>query len=133
VFIDKAFSNEEIEIHGDGTQTRTFTYIDDLTQGICLTIEKKEAINQVYNIASDQSNEIQIKDLAALIWSLIRDDEAKLNFVPYSTFGNYEDVKRRVPSIEKIKKELGFNPVYNLESGLKRTIEWQNSIEKLAE
>ncbi|MCI5056170.1 MAG: NAD(P)-dependent oxidoreductase [Flavobacteriales bacterium] len=131
VFIDRALKNEFIEVHGDGCQTRTFTYIDDLVQGIRLAIERDEAVNEIFNVASDQSNEIQIKDLAKLIWSLIRSDEAKIKLIPYETFGKYEDVMRRVPSIEKIKRKLNYEPKFNLEDGLRRTIEWQKKVDTL--
>ena len=54
-----------------------------------------------------------------------KDSEPKLNFIPYSTFGNYEDVMRRVPDITKICSKLGFKPKWDLEQGLIETINWQ--------
>jgi UDP-glucose 4-epimerase len=125
VFIDKAIKNEEIELHGDGLQTRTFTFIDDTVEALKLCIEKEEAENEIFNIASNPKEEISIKDLAFLIWDLVRNESSpKIKFIPYKTFGNYEDVRRRVPNIDKIKK-LGFQPKYSLIEGLKKTIEWQ--------
>lgn len=129
VFIEKALKNEPIEIHGDGTQTRTFTYVKDTIEGIKLCIESDNANNQIFNIASDKNNEISISELGKMIWTMIRgeNDQPKINFIPYSNFGNYEDVMRRVPDISKIQKTLNFTPLYNLEEGLKRTIEWQRA------
>jgi UDP-glucose 4-epimerase len=132
VFIDKALKNEAIDIHGDGSQTRTFTYVKDTIQGIKLCIEKDEANGEIFNIASDSSNEISILELGNLIWQKIRggDSTPKINLVPYASFGNYEDVMRRVPDIGKIKNQLNFQPKYSLSEGLDMTIEWQKNISK---
>jgi nucleoside-diphosphate-sugar epimerase len=48
----------------------------------------------------------------------------QINFIPYESFGKNEDVRNRVPSIDKIKK-LGYNPQWTLDDGLRRTIDWQ--------
>ncbi len=128
VFIGKAFRNEAIELHGDGQQTRTFTYVDDTVQGFMLAITKPEAEGEVFNVASDPSTETTIEGLALLIWRLIRpaDLEPKLTFIPYASFGGgYEDVLRRVPDIGKISRMLGFAPRYGLEEGMRLTIDWQ--------
>jgi UDP-glucose 4-epimerase len=127
VFIEKAYKNETIDIHGDGTQTRTFTYVDDTVNALVACIESNKSDNEIFNTGPKSDTEISIKDLAILIWRLINgpDSEPKLNFIPYSTFGNYEDVMRRVPDISKITNTLGFKPIWNLEDGLIRTIEWQ--------
>ncbi len=123
VFINAAIDNEEIPLHGDGMQTRSFTYISDHVAGIVAAIEKEEANNQVFNIGN--TREITIKDLALLIWGLVRGDEPKLKLTPYESFGKYEDVMRRVPDISKARSLLGFEPKVGLEEGLKTTIRWQ--------
>jgi UDP-glucose 4-epimerase len=130
VFIGKALRNETIELHGNGQQTRTFTYVEDTVQGFELAIERPEAVNEVFNVASDPGTEVTIEQLACVIWRLIRpqDQEPKLTLIPYETFGGgYEDVLRRVPDITKIGERLGFEPRFGLEDGLRRTIEWQRS------
>ena len=138
VFIEKALKGEPIDIHGDGTQTRTFTYVEDTVNALVLCIENNKSDNQIFNTGGVAGGEISIKDLAKLIWKLIngKDSEPKLNFIPYATFGNYEDVMRRVPDITKISSVLGFKPEWNLEKGLIETINWQrnifeNSLEKV--
>ena len=132
VFIEKAFKNEEIEIHGDGMQTRTFTYVDDTVNALVACIENDNSDNQIFNTGSKDGGEITIKDLAILIWKLIngKDSEPKLKFIPYSTFGNYEDVMRRVPDITKLRTVLDFEPEWDLVEGLKTTIEWQKQFIK---
>ena len=125
VFIEKALENKEIPLHGDGQQTRSFTYISDHVNGIVRTIEMPEANNLVFNIGN--TYEITIEDLAKLIWRLVRgeDDKPKIKLIPYETFGKYEDVRRRIPDITRAREILGFEPKVDLEEGLKKTIAWQ--------
>ncbi len=127
VFIEKAFKNEAIEVHGDGTQTRTFTYVDDTVGALVSCIENEKSDNEIFNTGSKSGGEIAIKDLAVMIWRLVNGEgsQPKINFIPYTTFGNYEDVMRRVPDISKLKTVLNFEPQWELEEGLKLTIEWQ--------
>jgi UDP-glucose 4-epimerase len=130
VFIQNILEGKPIEIHGDGKQTRTFTYIDDLVQGILKCMYEKKSKNNIFNIASNPDEEISIMDLGCKIWNLMKVTESNQNvsYVPYCNFGKYEDVLRRVPDITKIKTELGYNPVFNLEIGLRKTIEWQKNL-----
>ncbi|PWH17167.1 MAG: nucleoside-diphosphate sugar epimerase [Anaerolineae bacterium] len=123
VFINAAIDDQEIPLHGNGLQTRSFTYISDHVDGIIASIEKSQANNQVFNIGN--TREITIRDLALLIWGLVRGDEPKLKLTPYETFGKYEDVMRRVPDISKARRLLDFDPKVELEQGLKTTIRWQ--------
>jgi len=130
VFMCKAFNNEEMELHGDGMQTRTFTYVDDTVTGLMSCILEEKAKNEIFNIGSNPEEEITIKDLAILVWKLVNgeDSEPKLKLIPYETFGKYEDVPRRVPCIDKVKKYFGYEPKTSLREGLIKTIEWQRKI-----
>ena len=132
VFIEKAIMKEPIDIHGDGLQTRTFTYVDDTVNALVLFIENQKSDNEIFNTGPNADAEISIKDLAILIWKLINgdDSEPKLNFVPYSQFGNYEDVMRRIPDISKLCSYFDFQPSWDLERGLKVTIDWQRQFYK---
>lgn len=124
VFINCALDNEEMPIHGDGQQQRTFTYVDDHVDGIIRAIEKSAANNKVFNIGSQQ--EISIAELAKLIWRLVNGDTPpKIKWIPYETFGKYEDVRRRIPDITQARQLLGFEPQTELETGLRKTIAWQ--------
>ncbi|MEP7143485.1 MAG: NAD-dependent epimerase/dehydratase family protein [Ferruginibacter sp.] len=127
VFIEKAFRQQPIDIHGDGSQTRTFTYVDDTVNALLACIENKKSDNEIFNTGSKPGGEISIKDLAIIIWRLVngKDSEPQLNYIPYSTFGNYEDVMRRVPDISKLCATLDFKPEWDLEQGLTKAIEWQ--------
>lgn len=124
VFIDAALDNKDIPVHGDGLQTRSFTYISDHVEGITAVIEKDEANNKVFNLGN--TYEITIRGLAEEIWRLVHEEEPpKIEYIPYATFGKYEDVIRRVPDISLARTLLGFQPKVDLSTGLKRTILWQ--------
>ena len=127
VFITKAMNNESIEVHGTGNQTRTFTFIEDTVQALISCILDEKASKQIFNIASDPSEEISMNSLAQLIWEMINGSQskAKVEFLPYTSFGNYEDVERRVPDVTKLKQYFNFKPRYTLKDGLQKTIEWQ--------
>jgi nucleoside-diphosphate-sugar epimerase len=93
-----------------------------------------KASNEVFNIANDPEEEITIKELALLIWELIKGDRNNpdIKFIPYETFGKYEDVMRRVPDISKIKEQLEFVPKWKMRDGLINTIDWQKQLFKTA-
>ncbi len=127
VFIDAALNQKPIEIHGDGLQTRTFTYISDHVAGLIKMLETENSKNQLFNLGSFE--EISILDLAKKIWFIIHETEdAPLNIIPYEQFGKYEDVRRRVPDISKACSLLGYEPKVTLDAGLKKTIEWQRAL-----
>ena len=122
-FIHEALSGEPITVHGDGSQSRCFTYIDDTVEGTILAGEVKEAEGKAFNIADEQ--ETTILELAHLIKEQTH-SPSKIQFVPYrSTYGeSFEDTPRRVPSIEAARNTLGFKSKVSLIVGLQKTIAW---------
>jgi UDP-glucose 4-epimerase len=129
IFIGCALKNKPMPIHGDGLQTRSFTYIGDTAEGTLRALESEEAVGKVINIGNTE--EITILDLGKKIWRLIRGPETpKIEFIPYRQFpGRYEDVRRRVPDIRLAKEIIGFSPKTSLSEGLLPTIEWQRGIQ----
>lgn len=123
VFIGAALRSEEMEVHGTGRQTRSFTYVDDMADGFVRAIDVSAADGEMLNIGNDR--EITIEGLARMIWSLVRPDEPRVKRVPLAAFGRYEDVDRRVPDNSRARDVLGLTPKVSLEEGLPRTIEWQ--------
>lgn len=124
VFIAAVLRNEPIEIHGDGKQTRSFTYISDLVDGIVRAIEYDATPTAIFNLGNTQ--EVTILELAHLVKeACATPHELKLKLVPYSQFGNYEDVLRRIPDIAQARRLLGFEPKVSLREGLQPTIAWQ--------
>jgi UDP-glucose 4-epimerase len=125
VFMTQILRGGEVDIHGDGLQTRSFTYIDDTINGIVASIERDEANGQIINLGS--TYEISILDLAHLIHRLVGTAEPlRLKYVPYSSFtgGKYQDVMRRVPDVSKAQQLLGVAAKVDLEEGLRRTLAW---------
>lgn len=132
VFINNALDNVAIPVHGEGLQTRSFTYVADHIEGLKCAMRVKAGIGQVFNLGNDR--EITIVNLAKMIWEMIRPGvPPKIEFIPYETFGKYEDVVRRVPDITKSKSILGFQAKWSLEEGLPLTIEWQKARRTLLE
>src|SRR3989338_226312 len=85
VFIERALSKQKIPIHGDGKQTRSFTFISDMVEGTILAFEKKSANGQVLNIGHDR--EISILVLAQMIWRMIcLQEEPLIEWIPYQQF-----------------------------------------------
>lgn len=131
VFIDSILNGETIPIHGDGLQTRGFTFVEDTVAGILAALESSAANNQIINVGS--TDEISIVDLAKLIHRLSGTAEAlRLEFVPYKKISgqDYEDVRRRIPDVSKAERLLGFKANISLEEGLLRTIAWQRAMRK---
>jgi dTDP-glucose 4,6-dehydratase len=122
-FIIKAIRDEEIQIHGDGDQIRSWCYIDDFIEGIILCLNCDESIGNSLNIGNPKAT-ITIEMLARLIKE-IANSSSNIIYVTKS----YADVELRVPSIHKAKELIGFNPKIDLVSGLKKTIEWYRNLE----
>lgn len=122
-FIRQALRGEPITVHGDGKQTRCFTYIEDTVAGTLLAGEAKEALGEAFNIAN--TKESSILDLAKAIKRLAG-SKSPIEFLAYEAYygEGFEDTRRRVPSVEKAKRLLGFTPKVELETGLKKTIAW---------
>jgi UDP-glucose 4-epimerase len=125
VFISAVLRGEPMEIHGDGLQTRSFTYISDLVDGITSAIEYDGDAVAIFNLGNTE--EVTIVDLARLVnEACSAPGSLDIRFVPYANFGgNYEDVRRRIPDITRAREVLGFAPRVSLREGLLPTVAWQ--------
>lgn len=129
VFIDSILNGKAIPIHGDGLQTRSFTFVTDTVSGILAALESDAANNEIINIGS--THEISIVELAQDIQRLSGSPKPlQLEFVPYQNISgqSYEDVRRRIPDVSKAERLLGFKARVGLDEGLTRTIEWQTAV-----
>jgi len=121
-FILQALKNELITVHGDGSQVRSWCYIDDFVQGIRLIVENPdECIGKVFNIGNDQTV-ISILELAKLVVELLN-SKSQIDFVK----APFIDVEYRVPDITAISK-LGFHNVTDLKWGILNTAEYFSNI-----
>ena len=120
-FVAQALNNEPITVYGDGQQTRTFTYVDDVNRAMMALVENEDAIGEVFNIGGTE--EITIYDLAKKI-IVMTGSRSEIKLIPYDqAFGkDFEDMQRRVPSIEKISDLIGFSPSTPLDHILDKVI-----------
>ena len=119
MFIDCVLNGKPIPIHGDGSQTRSFTYVSDTVEGIYQATVRAEANGEIINIGSTQ--EITILDLARRIKRLSgTPGELDVEFVPYASFTGrkYEDVMRRVPDVAHCERLLGVRAQVDIDDGL---------------
>lgn len=123
-FVIRALNNEEMQIHGDGDQIRSWCYVDDFIDCIKLILDNPKSIGEAFNIGNPRGT-ITIAMLAYMIKN-ISQSLSEIVYVPK----NYTDVELRVPSIEKAKKMLGYTPKVNLEEGLANTIKWYKNTMK---
>jgi nucleoside-diphosphate-sugar epimerase len=110
---------DPLHILGDGTQIRHYTYGGDLARGIQLAMESPAALNEDFNLSTDQST--TVLDLAALIWRNVRGDES-FRYVSDPPFEH--DVQRRVPATQKARELLGFEATTSLDAMLDEVIPW---------
>ena len=106
-FVDQALSGCPLTIYGDGLQTRTFTYVKDVVNALMALMSSEDTVGEVFNVGGIE--EITIRELAEKIISLTA-SSSTIEYIPYEkAFGkDFEDMLRRVPGIEKIKKILTF-------------------------
>ncbi|MDC2967068.1 SDR family oxidoreductase [Acidimicrobiaceae bacterium] len=114
-FIVQALRNENITIYGDGTQTRSFSYVEDTVAGIISLMNSTEY--DVYNIGNP--NEMTIGKLAEKIIELT-DSTSEIKYLELPN----DDPKQRKPDIRKAKTKLNWEPKVNLDEGLAKTISW---------
>ena len=117
-FVRHALRHEPLTIHNDGSQIRSWCYIDDIIDGMLLVLTRPEAVGQSFNIGSPRST-VTVHQLARDIVRLA-ESKSQLKCVEW----NYTDVELRVPDISKARKLLGYEPKVDLEEGLARTIDW---------
>jgi len=117
-FFEQAMSNKNIQIHGDGEQTRDFTFIDDAVDATILSILNPKAEGEVYNVGSGK--ETTINELASIILE-ITSSKAGIEYIDRRDIDN---IRRRVLNIEKIRKDLRWVPKFTLRNGLFKTYEW---------
>ncbi|MEA2113615.1 MAG: GDP-mannose 4,6-dehydratase, partial [Patescibacteria group bacterium] len=115
-FIIQALKGDDITIYGDGAQTRSFCYIDDMVDGLVAMMNCEDCSGPI-NLGNPK--EFTIKELAEKVFNLIN-SKSKIVYRPLPK----DDPKQRQPNISLAKKELNWEPKIFLEEGLKKTIEY---------
>ena len=126
-FVHQALSDEPITVYGDGRQTRCFTHVHDAVRAMIGLMDADHTVGEVYNLGGER--ETQILDLAERVHQLT-ESASKISFVPYAdAYGeNFEDMPRRVPSLEKIRAAIGWEPAIGLDDILVSVIDYERSV-----
>lgn len=122
-FIVQALNNEDITIYGDGSQTRSFQYVDDLVEGMVKMMNNDEGFVGPVNIGNP--GEFTIKELAEKVIEMIPDTTSKIVYKDLPS----DDPRQRQPDITLAKQKLGWTPKINLEKGLQKTINYFSSLD----
>lgn len=117
-FILSALAGRPIMVHGDGTQIRSWCYIEDFCQAVLAMLEVPGAVGEDFNVGNPD-NTITVRDLARKVVELT-DSESPVMFMEHP----FPDVSIRVPSLTKAQRVLGYQPRVDLETGLLRTIQF---------
>jgi UDP-glucose 4-epimerase len=125
-FVRAALRNEPLQVYGDGQQSRCFTYVGDVVRAVIGLLDHPAAVGQVFNIGNPE--EVSIRTLAERVIDL-SDSTAPIVSVPYEQAyeAGFEDMRRRVPSIEKIQALIGFQPTLNLNEILQTVLEYERT------
>jgi UDP-glucose 4-epimerase len=120
-FVRRALQGETLQIHGDGSQTRSFTWVGDVVAAMTALVQEPKALGEVFNIGNGA--EISIADLASKVKQIAGSD-SPIEFVPYNQVfdDSFEDMPRRVPDIGKISRLVGYRPSVQLDEIIERVI-----------
>jgi len=121
-FVRQALDGHPITVFGDGTQSRSFTYVGDVVDALIRLAGDKRAVGEVFNIGN--MGEVTIADLAARVKSMTGSC-SPIHYIPYDQAyeAGFEDMPRRVPDISKIREFMGYEPKMQLDDIIRTVIE----------
>jgi len=124
--VRQALRGQDVTVHGDGSQTRCFTHVADVAEGLAALLDHPATIGGIYNLGSTEETSI-----LALAERVVRatGSGSKIICVPYQkAYGpGYEDMQRRVPDITRAQRDMGFTPRRGLEKILSEVIDYERS------
>jgi len=125
-FVQAALRDEPLLIHGDGKQTRCFCHVTDVVRALVDLPKQARAMGQIYNIGSTE--EVTILELARRVRQLT-ESRSELRLIPYDEAyaKGFEDMRRRVPSIDKIYQLMGWRPTKSLDQILQLTVKHERA------
>ncbi|MCX7014826.1 MAG: GDP-mannose 4,6-dehydratase [Candidatus Sumerlaeota bacterium] len=123
-FVEAALAGRPIEVYGDGEQTRTFVHVDDTVRASIALMADESITGDIFNIGSDE--EVTINELARRVAERAGTG-SRVVHIPYDQAyaPGFEDLQRRAPSIERLRRRAGFSPRYNLDQIIDSVIEYQ--------
>ncbi len=125
-FVRQALLGKPITVHGEGTQSRSFTYVGDVVRALIALIEEPRAVGQVFNIGNGE--EISINALAEKVKAMTG-SASEIVRIPYDQAyeSGFEDMPRRVPDITKIRTLVGYEPRVGLDQILREVIDFMRA------
>jgi UDP-glucose 4-epimerase len=130
-FVSQALARQRITVFGTGNQKRCFSYVDDVVEALARLAISDRAFGEIVNIGNDR--EISINELAGLVKQVAR-SESEIVHIPYEEcYGpGFEDMFRRVPSLEKLQRLTGYRPTTSIESIVESVVRYQVKVEQAA-
>ncbi len=121
-FVRQALAGHPITVFGDGTQSRSFTYVGDVVNALVALVDEPQAIGQVYNIGN--TGEVTIRELADRVKAATGSSSA-IQYIPYDQAyeEGFEDMPRRVPDISKLRALIGYDPKVDLDGIIRLVID----------
>ena len=125
-FVGQALRNDPITVFGDGSQTRTFTYVGDVVKGIIALIDEPRAVGEIFNIGGEE--EITIDNLASRV-KAVTGSSSRIEHIPYSEAyqEGFEDMERRVPDITKIRRLVAYRNTCDVDAILAKVVEFERT------
>ena len=122
-FVQSALLGKPITVFGDGTQTRSFTHVNDVIGAITRLMDDPKAEGEIFNVGND--TEVSINDLAQKVKEMTG-SSSEIDHIPYEkAYGpGFEDMDRRCPNIDKIRNFIGFEPSHDLDAIIKSVIDY---------
>ncbi len=122
-FVQSALLGKPISVYGEGTQSRSFTYVTDVVGALTKLMDEPSAEGEIFNVGNNK--EVTINELAQKVKEMT-DSDSEIEHIPYEkAYGpGFEDMQRRCPSIKKINKLIGFKPSYDLEAMIQSVIDY---------
>ena len=128
-FVKQALLGEPVTVFGDGSQSRCFTHVTDVTGALFKLSQTEEAVGGVFNIGSD--TEITISELAKQVKDMTG-SRSEIQFIPYEEAyqEGFEDMPRRVPDLSRIQQLIDYRPTFALDEIIQSVIDYQSSLLK---
>lgn len=125
-FVKQALLGEPITVFGDGAQSRCFTHVSDVVDALHRLSRAPEAVGRVFNIGSDEESSIQ--DLAQRVRTITQ-SSSEIKLIPYHEAyqEGFEDMRRRVPDLSRIRQTIGYQPTKNLDQIIESVVQYYRS------
>ena len=126
-FVRQALAGEPITVFGDGTQSRSFTYVGDVVDALVAMASEPRAVGEVFNVGN--RGEISMRNLAERVKELA-ESQSPIRLIPYDEAyeAGFEDMPRRVPDISKLNALIGYEPKVGLDEIIRRVIEHSRQV-----